>query len=301
MSYRLIKGTFALYYIRADERRQGSRPDGDSIWFKPDDPELLHDLGGRDAKFNKGDFAQLRFEGIDALELHYPGYDHQHKEGAVAARDFLLEKTGFTVDEYAPHPDIPRYVRSCTPASIRGYILSQTIDPYGRPVSFVFKGAANKPDGDNVFLTVNRMDQSLNANLIRKGHVYPAYYAPREDVGGLPWDLRNHLTRLSDNAWMHDWGVWEFDESRANPRIRNMDELMELAIWPKLYRRLALYFQDGNNGLANFEEWLTDNDKDDRVLILTRGENTHLHGTFEIRGNRINMRYWPEELLIYPG
>jgi endonuclease YncB( thermonuclease family) len=271
------------------------------MWFKPDNPSLLSDLGGRDADFNGGGFAQLRFEGIDALELHYPWSNHQHEEGAVEARDFLLEKTGFTEVEYAPNPDIPRSVRSCVPVNIQGYILSQTIDPYGRPVSFVFKGTASETDGTDVFLTVDRMDQSLNANLIRKGHVYPAYYASREDIGGLPWDLRDRLTSLSDNAWAYDWGVWEFDVSRANPRIRNMDDLMKLAIWPKLYRRLALYFLDGNNSLANFEEWLTDNDKDDRVLILTHGEITHLHRTFEIRGNRINMLYWPEELLIYPG
>jgi endonuclease YncB( thermonuclease family) len=299
MSYRLIKGTFALYY--QGQRHVGSRPDADSMWFKPDNPSLLSDLGGRDADFNGGGFAQLRFEGIDALELHYPHYYHQHEEGAVEARDFLLEKAGFTDVVYAPNADIPRCVRSCAPESVRGYILSQTIDPYGRPVSFVFRGAASETDGTEVYLDVNRMNQSLNADLIRKGHVYPAYYAPREDVGGLPWDLRDHLTSLSDNAWAYDWGVWEFDVSRANPRIRNMDELTELAIWPKLYRRLALYFLDGNNGLAHFEQWLTDNDKDDRIFILSRGENTHLHGTFEIRGNRINMRYWPEELLIYPG
>jgi len=299
MSYRLIKGTFALHY--QGQRHVGSSPDGDSMWFKPNDPGLLQDLGGRNADFNSGDFAQLRFEGIDALELHYPGNNHQHEEGAVEARNFLLEKAGFTQVEYAPNSDVPRSVRSCSPVSISGYILSQTIDPYGRPVSFVFKGTASEADGTDVFLDVNRMNQSLNAKLVKKGYVYPAYYAPREEVGGLPWDLREQLTRLSDNAWMHDWGVWEFDESRSNPQIKNMEDLMELAIWPKLYRRLALYFRDGNNGLANFEQWLTDNDKDDRILIMSRGENTHLHGTFEISGNRINMLYWPEELLIYPG
>lgn len=299
MSYRLIKGTFALHY--QGQRHVGSRPDGDSMWFKPDHPELLSDLGGRSADFNGGDFAQLRFEGIDALELHYPWSDHQHKEAAVAARDFLLEKTGFTVVEYAPNPDIPSSVRSCVPVSVRGYILCQTIDPYYRPVSFVFKGAANEPDGSDVFLTVNRLDQSLNAKLMKQGHVYPAYYGPRDGVGGIPWDLRDHLTQLSDNAWSQDKGVWEFDVSRSFPRIKDKDELMKLAIWPKLYRRLALYFRDKNKGLAGFEKWLTDNDKDDRLLILTRGENTHLHNTFEVRGNKISMLYWPEELLIYPG
>lgn len=303
MSYRLIKGKFALHYTRADGRQQGSYPDGDSIWFKPDEPELLQDLGGRSADLNGGGFAQLRFEGIDALELHYPGSNHQHKDGTVAARDFLLKKTGFTNVTFKdkPEPEIDSYVQFCVPIDISGYILSQTIDPYGRPVSFVFTGNISRPDGDDVFLEVDKMEQSLNAKLMKKGHVYPAYYAPRGDVGGLPWDLRNRLTSLSDNAWMRYWGVWEFDVSRENPQIKNMDELMELAIWPKLYRRLALYFKDDNNGLANFEQWLTDKNKDDRVFIMSRGEHTHLHNTFDINNNRINMRYWPEDIIIYPG
>ena len=74
MAYRLIEGEVRLFY--RSTRLVGSRPDGDSAWFKPNNPNLLLDVGQRDAELNKGGFAQLRFEGIDALELHFPGSAH---------------------------------------------------------------------------------------------------------------------------------------------------------------------------------------------------------------------------------
>jgi endonuclease YncB( thermonuclease family) len=300
MPYRLIKGTFALYY--QGQRHVGSRPDGDSAWFKPDQPQLLDNLGGRNPDFNGGDFVQLRFEGIDALELHYPGSDHHHKEAAVAARDFLLQKIGFTDVEYAPNPDIPSYVRSSVPTSARGYILTRNIDPYGRPVAFVFAGAASETDGTNVFLSVNRLDQSVNAMLMKAGQVYPAYYGARENIGGLPWDLRNRLTELADNAWELDKGLWAVDVSMSYTRIRNKSELMELAIWPKLYRRLAKYFNDGNTDLRDFESWLREpnSERDDNLWIIPRAEEGNLHDIFNVRGNRISMLFEPEDLIIMP-
>ncbi len=299
MSYTLIKGTFALSY--QGQRHVGSRPDGDSVWFKPDRPQLLNDLGGRNAKFNGGDFAQLRFEGIDALELHYPWSDHQHKEAAVAARDFLLKKIGFTDVEYAPNPDIPASVRSSEPPSVRGYMLSRNIDPFGRPVAFVFARAAPEADGANVFLRVNRLDQSVNAMLMKEGHVYPAYYGARENTGGLPWELRNHLTDLADRAWERNKGVWAVDKSRSNPKIKNKKELMKLAIWPKLYRRLAVYFNDGNTGLGNFVNWLRAKpNRDDYMWIIPRAEEGNMHDIFKVSGNKINMLFWPEDLIIIP-
>lgn len=301
MPYRLIKGTFALQY--QGQRRVGSRPDGDSAWFKPDRPQLLNNLGGRNPDLNGGGFAQLRFEGIDALELHYPGKDHQHKKAAVDARNFLLQKIGFTDVKYVKNKDLPieTCVKSSVPSSVRGYILSRSIDPFGRPVSFVFPGAAPQADGANVFLRVNRLDQSVNAMLMKAGHVYPAYYGARENIGGLPWDLRNHLTDLADRAWERNKGVWAVDRSRLNPRIKNKEELMKLAIWPKLYRRLAVYFNNGNTGLGNFENWLrAEPDRDDRLWIIPHAEEGNMHDIFEINGNKINMLFWPEDMIIIP-
>ena len=57
MPYTLIKGKFALQY--QGQRRVGSRPDGDSVWFKPNQPNLLNNLGGRSAEFNNGNFGRI--------------------------------------------------------------------------------------------------------------------------------------------------------------------------------------------------------------------------------------------------
>ncbi len=49
MAYRIVKGTFHLFYVA--ERRVGPQPDGDSLWFKPDKPKSAgtstHDESGR--------------------------------------------------------------------------------------------------------------------------------------------------------------------------------------------------------------------------------------------------------------
>lgn len=179
MAYKLIEGEVRLVYKVT--RRVGSRPDGDSVWFKPDNPALLEDISGRSAKLNPVGFAQLRFEGIDALELHYPHSNHQSKIPTVASRDFLLEKMGFEPDEieYAPNDDIPSYIRSCKPVKSRAHILTRAIDPFGRPVAFVYKDNAPERSGVDMFLNVAKLDASLNADLIRAGHVYPAYYSSR--------------------------------------------------------------------------------------------------------------------------
>lgn len=299
MGYRLVRGSFALFY--QGERHVGSRPDGDSLWFKPDHPARLRDIAGRDADLNGGGFAQLRFEGIDALELHYPGSHHQHAGAAVAARDFLLREAGFGSIAYAPNDDIATSVRDAVPPSLRGHILTRTIDPYGRPVAFVYMGDPPEADGSDVFLRIPRLARSLNAKLMDRGHVYPAYYTARDNMGGLPADLRDHLTALAVAAWNADRGLWPVDRSRGNPRIRNRAELMALAIWPKLYRRLARYFDDGHAGLGNFEAWLrADSGRDDQIILLPIGELGNLHDTFEVSQDRINMVYWPEELMVVP-
>ena len=43
MPYRLVKGEFHLFYKK--QKLVGSQPDGDSVWFKPDDRALLSELG----------------------------------------------------------------------------------------------------------------------------------------------------------------------------------------------------------------------------------------------------------------
>jgi len=64
-SYRVIAGRAVLV---------GKQPDGDSVRFVPDDATLLTGLKNGDRVRVSGDGSvQLRFDGIDAPELHYQG------------------------------------------------------------------------------------------------------------------------------------------------------------------------------------------------------------------------------------
>ncbi|MCH8315071.1 MAG: hypothetical protein IIA64_03775 [Planctomycetes bacterium] len=299
MGYLLLKGEFHLFYEGQNNRHVGSRPDGDSVWFKPNKPHLLDDVGGRSADFNGGGFVQLRVEGIDALELHYQGSNHQLEQPTVSARDTLLGMIGFDDVEYAPNADIPSSVRDATPHPRPGYILTRSIDPFGRPVAFVFAGSTSQQDGSDIWLDVARLNTSLNAQLMSRGEVYPAYYA------GLPSDLRDRLTDLAFNAWSANRGLWPVDRSNRGARIRKIDDLSRYAIWPKLYRRLFKYFRDPNTrrGVAGFDDWLRDDpNRDDDLWIIPTAEISNLHDVVEVTGtNRITMTYFPEELVIVPG
>jgi hypothetical protein len=284
---------------------------GDSAWFKPDNPNLLSDIGHRSAKFNKGGFAQLRFEGIDALELHYPGSDHQLEAPTIAARDFLLGGFGFDPDdiEYAPNDDIPTSVRSSKPVAVRVHILTRVIDPHGRPVAFVFAGTAPERSGVDLFVDTDRLDTSMNAALMREGHAYPAFYSAREvngeRVGGLPWDLRDHLSGLAKSASSANKGLWPDDKSILNTQVTQKKDLFELAIWPKLYRRIAKFFDDPNadhSNLFGFRDWLHANrrGRDDLILVLPIGEILNFSDILKITADTISMDYSPNDLVILP-
>lgn len=295
MGYNLIKGYFHLFY-QSEYRFVGARPDGDSMWFKPNSPAHLTNLGGRNVDYNGGGFAQLRFEGIDALELHYKG-SHQKIPECVSARDRLLQLAGFKDVTYAPSrvSDIDTSVRTASPHPRKGYILSRNVDPYGRPVAFVFVGDTTEADGSEIYLTARMMARSLNAKLVADGFAYPAYYT------GLPFDLRDRLTSITKKARRRGRGIWQVDVSLSGTRIADASDLERVAQWPKLFRRLVAYYQDGNAGLNGFETWLRgDTNRDDNLWIISRGEFGNMHDIVEVTGNAIKMVFGPEDVVIVP-
>ncbi len=309
MPYRLVEGEVRLLYHSS--RHVGSRPDGDSAWFRPDNPDLLEGIGYRNATLNKGGFAQLRFEGIDALELHYPGSHHQMAEPAVNARNFMLEDIGFEPNEveYAPRDNIPTYVRDSNPISVRTHILTRAIDPYGRPVAFVFAGKSPERSGSDIFLDEGLMDTSLNSALLKEGWVYPAFYSARivagERVGGLPGDLRAHLAAQAIQAQTQDIGVWSHDTTTKGFQIITNDDIYALAIWPKIYRRLAKFFDDDtipHDSMEDFIAWLHDDrhTRDDRILVLEIGEILNLSDLLETEGNMAEFSREPSQLVVIP-
>ncbi len=71
MGYRLIQGTFKLY--DQGQRHVGSQPDGDSVWFEPDQPDLLRNRGGPVAFVYAGSSPRnRRGEKLGYQRLHSP-------------------------------------------------------------------------------------------------------------------------------------------------------------------------------------------------------------------------------------
>lgn len=296
MPYTLVKGRYSLFY--RNPRNVGSRPSGDSIWFEPDDPEQLLRLGGRQVRYGKGGHTMLRLEGIDALELGYAGSNHQKLPESVAARDRLLHLVGFedVTFERALSGDIERVVRGAYPREIDGHILANGIDPDGRAVAFAFVGNPPSSDGsDTGWLSPELMAESLNAQLLAGGYVYPVYYA------GLPVDIRSKLTDLVNGARNRGSGIWNVDVSSSGAQVKSLGDLENYAIWPKLYRRLVAFFGEGHTDIGELDSWIREDSKrDDQLWIISRGELGNMHDILTLADKTIRLKVRPEDVVVVP-
>ena len=154
MPFIVITGTYHLVGRTSSGEDSGFEPDGDSIQFKPGDATLLDRLEriGRPHRLTSIGSTQLRFEGIDALELHFQG-SHQPRPLADVARDFLTGELALNPVPYQP-PGNTRVQPPVERDGATGYILSRSLEANGRPVAFAFAGDPPAPDGSELFLDV---------------------------------------------------------------------------------------------------------------------------------------------------
>lgn len=296
MPYRVIKGEYVLAYTDAGGRIRGGEPDGDSVWFRPArGARSFAGLPGpdgrpRDVDLNKAGCAQLRFEGIDALELHYPGRHHQKSPECVTARDHLLDAIGFGPRQFATPTAgtiAVRVAAAAAPHPVPGYVLCRVVDRYQRPVSFAFAGTTTQRDGSDVHMNAADFGRSINAVAAREGNAYPAFYET------LPWDIRNSIAQAAAAARAVPKGIWSVDTSATGTDVGSLAKLERAAIWPKLYRRLASYYDAGATGLGGFLAWLRDpqhRSRNDRLSVLSIGAlDMHLDDVIEIQGQLVRM------------
>ena len=298
MSYTLIKGTFHIHY--PNNPRSGPEPDGDTIKFQPDNRLHIENLPrpNRPPKFTQTGITTIRFEGIDALETHYSveGDEfHQHIDLALAARDVMLAQAGFGAIKY--FDDSPYKVETVEHHPVPGYLLSNGLDTYGRTIAFLFTGNHPDVDGSSIFVAPEMLDNSLNAYLLRQGHAYPAFYL------SLPAELREHLRAIAAASRAAGTGLWAEATATTDQSamITSADVLQELVIWPKLFRRLAAFYQDGNDNLAGLDTWLRADprDRDDR-LLLPNMELGNMHDFINVNGNNVRLAYRPEDIVVVP-
>lgn len=112
---------------------------------------------------------QLRFEGVDAPELHY-GTAAQPL--GVEARDQLLSWMGFRDIQYTGSSSVR--VENVTPAYISEVILSKTADVHGHPISYaVLEGqGSHLRDGEWIRVDQELLEKTLNFRLLHEGMAY---------------------------------------------------------------------------------------------------------------------------------
>ena len=301
MPFTLIKGTFHLVNKSAGGRLTGFQPDGDSLHFKPANPSLLDKLEKIALPYKPSTIGsvQLRFEGIDALELHYQpksaGSTHQPRPLADNARDFLTGLLNLNPVPYVA----PRNISVDPPVehdAMPGYILSRSLEVNGRPVSFVFAGKTTRKDGSTANLTVAMLKRSINYKLVLNGHAYPLFYDT------LFAELRNVLAEATRQARAGNLGLWAHDASQTGFPARNQQDLETGGVtFPKLFRRVADYFAITHDTLSNFLKWL----KKTREQVQDLDSNsptftnvTHFDNMVRVEDGRVALRQTPETMLF---
>jgi endonuclease YncB( thermonuclease family) len=297
MPFTLIKGTFRLVNKTKTGNPTGFEPDGDSMQFLPNNAKLLDQLTQLMSPYRLTAIGsvQLRFEGIDALEIHFLpggglGSTHQPRPLADDARDALTADAKLDPVDYAE----PRLVRVKPPApndGASGYILARSLDVHGRPVAFAFQGRTSDRDGSAVHLTPARLRKSLNHGLLEAGQAYPLFYDT------LFYDLRDELASVAADARKAKRGVWKQDLTQKGTPATTIAKLEASAVvFPKLFRRVAEYIGEGNSGLTDFKQWVAD--KKERVFDLDTTNNTHFDTYLDVANGKVAMTKDPSRLVF---
>jgi len=268
MAFTLIKGEFVP---------EAGRPDGDSIRFRPDDPNPLFSLKqrGRAPKVNQNNGTiQLRFEGIDTME------SNASLPFSIGATKNNLKLCGVTDGI----------------GTARGYILTNQIGPNGRPIVFVYSGDSAEPDGSRLFLDSDRMRESVNYKQITSGYAFPLFYDT------LFSDLRETLAAQVVIARNSRINIWGSDISNTGIIYTGADSLLTLPpFFPKLWRRLNTYSRSADihdkNSLDEFRFYL-ESLREERVFVISENLVTGFDNIIEIDGNTVKMKYLPEDLII---
>jgi endonuclease YncB( thermonuclease family) len=287
MSMLLIQGAYRIV---------GTRPDGDTVRFVPDDPTQWDLVPGlHPVHRNATGGANLRLEGIDALETHYRpptgGAElHQPTPFTDKATDELLTWLGFTQVQRKPDGTVKA---PTTPAEVPGYILTRGADRYGRCVALAGRGAAPAASGGQVNVTTVMLKKTANHHLLATGLAYPTYYR------SLFLDLRKELTAAVESARKGGKGLWPADKTTSGAEVVAPPVISEDVVLPKLFRRLAEYIvlNNGDPALGGFAAFLAQ--KADKFTIISTGHfSTGLDLVVEVNAKKIKMTERPENLLF---
>lgn len=276
MTFVLIKGTFHVL---------GYRLDGDSIRFQADDSDNWKTLSGPSVALNALGHASLRLEAVDALETHYQGF-HQPLRLARPAVRYILSSLGI---HDVVWDEVQKRVIKAEDGT-EGYILARSTESYRRPVAFVFAGGSEEKDGREISLNESMLSKSLNYGLIVRGLAYPMFY------NGLFSDLRHPLTYASIRAREEGRGIWPYDLTTKGFSMTNLGTITnEVAILPKLFRRIVDYMGEGGN-IDGFIDHLRNGCEP--LVKVAQVQFTRFDSIVEVKGDRVMLTESPENLIF---
>ncbi|MBD2180695.1 thermonuclease family protein [Planktothrix sp. FACHB-1355] len=250
--YRPILGNFVII---------GKQPDGDSIRFVADNPNLYQYLhrAYRIKPSRVDGSVQLRLEGIDAPETHY---GKAAQPLGKEARDRFLDWIGFKNIEYKKNE-----VLNSEPNTVPGAILTKAADANGRPISYVILQTDGLEDQKWVMVDDELLEKTANYHMISTGYAYYTVYT------STPFTHRQLLRRVAETAREKKLGIWKKDTTSEFI----LDDAEDIGpkgqlILPKLFRRCTDYLKAVEDGFrGNLEDWLIDTSK-----MLSRNENDRL-------------------------
>ncbi len=265
----------------------GYEPDGDSVRFIADNATHYDALKRSDRirPSQRDGSVQLRFEGVDAPELHH-GSDAQPL--GDTARDALLNWIGFTAIEF-DHGQ-PTRVTAAKPAKVRAAILAQMVEVNGRPVAYVLVETTDHLPVDGAWVNVDEtlLDRTLNLRLLTEGQAYYTVYT------SAPMNHRHHLRTVAAKARTTGKGVWGRDTT-ADWLLTDQESIGPdgQLILPKLFRRCTDYLKAVDKGfIGNLGDWLLASsttptrNENDRVLLQDTTE-VHLSDLIQQRNQHI--------------
>jgi endonuclease YncB( thermonuclease family) len=283
-TYVVIPGTFLTV---------GYEPDGDSIRFAADDPAQYNHLHRSHLiQLSKKDGSvQLRFEGIDATELHYGGGEQPLGR---EARDALLKAMGFT--SWTLAAGSPSKIATSDPASLRGGILSTAADVHGRPISYAML-KENLPSSSSIVVDEATLRATLNFEMLNSGLAYLLTYT------SMPLSHRDIFHNAAQATRDADRGVWAID-STAEFVLKDESSIDRngACIFPKLFRRCTDYIKAVKAGFrGELKEWILSTstsparDENDGVVIWNAANpqgsvKTHLSELIDQRNNRVSLQ-----------
>ncbi|MFF7725556.1 nuclease [Streptomyces sp. NPDC008001] len=291
MSMLLIRGSF-----KVSDR---AKPDGDTVPFVPDDVAEWKLVPGNKKILPGADgHADIRLEGIDALETHYgqkPSVQHQPLKLAHQAADELLKWLGFTTVERHDDETV-----TTSPASVPGFILTRGTDVFGRCVAFVGRHVPPAYSGYEIGVGDELLRNTANYHLLSLGLAYPTFYA------GLPAHLRDVLSAAAQTARAAKAGVWadDADVTTKGFEVTGMSSLTAdggAVILPKLFRRLKDYLElnPADPSVACFPAFLGGAADEFRIQSESSKPITGLQHVIEVtNGRTVKMTHQPEEIIF---